>query len=517
MKPLNQERKSRLRLRRKMAAMLAAGLLGGALAGCGANNGTEATAPAASPSGGAPAGPTKISIMIPLYDAQPYKLEGNALFEAYEKLTNTDISVTYVPNANYADKLNLTLAGGDMPHVLMVPSNSLKSTSFINAARGGVFWDLTNELKKYPNIIATMNEITMNNTSVDGKTYGIPIPRATARVGLLYRKDLFESLGVKVPTTMDEFYQTAKELKAKKPDIVLFSYADQTTETTWNGLDLFTVSQGGFNIWGLKDGKLTPYYETPEYMNVLSMFRNMYREGLLNKDFAILQGAQKKSAISTGKAAMYITAYDDLVSIGNDLKKVDPKAVIGLQPVMNGKTDATSGHNGLYAIPKSTVKTQEQLDAVLTYFNRTLDPDVMLLRNFGFEGQDYKMNNGVPEFISEEARMAHGQQGKALGNINLSYVVSRNPGDTPESTLVKDSYEKYAKVAVPNLADPYMSPTVTEKGGELDKLVYDARVKYIMGELDDKGYAAAIAGWRSQGGDKIADEFTQAYNKAHGK
>lgn len=508
----------------KMAAgACAVSMFGGLAAGCGNDSGEAVTgasaAPAQSPSAAAskaPAGPLKLNFTIPLYDAQPPKVKDNPYFDNYQKLTNTEINTIYVPNANYTDKLNLAIAGGDLTDVMMVPGPFIKTTTFVNAARGGMFWDLTEELKKYPKIMETMPQIAMTNTSVDGKTYGIPIPRATARVGLLYRKDWFDKLGLKAPNTMEEFYAAAKEIKAKMPDVIPFSYCDQIAEAPWNGVDFLTVSQGGYNIWGLKDGKLEPYYETAEYMNVMKLFKTMYSEGLLNKDFAIVQGAQKKNAISTGKAAMYITAYDDLTGIKDSLLKIDPNADLDLQPVFNGKTNATTGHNGLYVLPKSVVKTEEKRDAILGYFNRTLEIDVIISRGFGIEGKSFDIIDGTPK-VRADMQAEFTASNKATGNLYISPIVTRWPNDKPESTKIKNAIEKYANTAISNPVDPFVSATVVEKGGDLDKIIYDARVKYIMGELDDKGYTAAIASWKAQGGTKIIAEFTESYNKAQGK
>lgn len=512
-------------LTRGAAGLLSIGMLGGMLAGCGGDKDKD-TAPSATPGSStsagsstaptaAPAGPLKLSFTTPLYDAQPYKLDGNEIFEAFEELTNTDISINFVPNANYSDKLNLSLAGGDLTQVMTVPGSFIKSTTFVNAARGGMFWDLTDELDKYPNLSKNINEITRTNTSVDGRIYGVPQPRPTARVGLLYRKDWFDSLGIKVPTTLDEFYTAAKELKEKMPDITPFSFCDQITEAAWNGIDLLTVSQGGYNVWGLKDGKLEPYYETSEYLDVLNTFKKMYSEGLMNKDFAIVQGAQKKNAISTGKSAMYISAYDDLNGIQNSLVKIDPNAKLDLQPVFNEKTNSTSGHNGMFVLPKSIVKTQEEVDAILTYFNRSSDQDALTLYTFGIEGKTYNLVDGVPAYVDEEAQTKAFEDRKPIALVYSAPAVARWANDAPLAALAKEAQEKYASIAVPNLAEPFVSATVVEKGGDLDKIVYDARVKYIMGEIDEKGYSSAIASWRSLGGDKIIEEFTEAYNKAN--
>jgi N,N'-diacetylchitobiose transport system substrate-binding protein len=57
--------------------------------------------------------------------------------------------------------------------------------------------------------------------TVDGKTYAAPYYAGSKYI--FYRKDLFEAAGLTVPTTMDEFVQTAIDLKAANPEPATFS------------------------------------------------------------------------------------------------------------------------------------------------------------------------------------------------------------------------------------------------------------------------------------------------------
>ena len=57
--------------------------------------------------------------------------------------------------------------------------------------------------------------------TVEGKTYAVPYYAGSKYV--FYRKDLFETAGVTVPTTMDEFVQTAVDLKKANPEPANFS------------------------------------------------------------------------------------------------------------------------------------------------------------------------------------------------------------------------------------------------------------------------------------------------------
>ncbi|MNC33072.1 Lipoprotein LipO precursor [compost metagenome] len=94
----------------------------------------------------------------------------------------------------------------------------MKTPSFLNAARAGQFWEVGPYLKDYPNIEKAIDPLVKTNTSIDGKIYGIARTRNVARVGLLIRQDWLDSLGLKMPQTMDEIYTVAKAFTEKDPD-----------------------------------------------------------------------------------------------------------------------------------------------------------------------------------------------------------------------------------------------------------------------------------------------------------
>ena len=61
----------------------------------------------------------------------------------------------------------------------------------------------------------------VDGATVDGSTYAVPYYAGAKYV--FYRKDLFEAAGLSVPTTMDEFVQTAIDLKKANPEPANFS------------------------------------------------------------------------------------------------------------------------------------------------------------------------------------------------------------------------------------------------------------------------------------------------------
>ncbi len=81
---------------------------------------------------------------------------------------------------------------------------------------------------------------------------------------------------------------------------------------------------------------------------------------------------------------------------------------------------------------------------------------------------------------------------------------------------VRDDYnaarDYNANIAVANPCEPLISATAASQGTQLAKVYEDARIQYIVGQLDDAGWQAAIANWLAQGGQAIIDETQALYD-----
>ncbi|MBE7720655.1 MAG: hypothetical protein E7243_14220 [Lacrimispora celerecrescens] len=48
-------------------------------------------------------------------------------------------------------------------------------------------------------------------------------------------------------------------------------------------------------------------------------------------------------------------------------------------------------------------------------------------------------------------------------------------------------------------------------GGDLENQINDAKIKYVIGELDLDGWKAAIEDWKAAGGEQIIKEYSEQY------
>ncbi|WP_240421351.1 extracellular solute-binding protein [Paenibacillus periandrae] len=486
---------------------------------CGGETGKVENATATS-NVAAPDQPTKISMIAPFFAAQPPTTDdSNAAFKALQEKLRVKLDVTFVPGATYNDKMNVTLASGNLPQAMVVTDN--KNSAIINAIRSGAFWEVGPYIKDFPNLQKYWNEQIANNISVDGKVYGIYRERPVARKGVIFRQDWLDNLGLQQPKSVDDLYNIAKAFTQNDPDKNgkndTYGLVLSDDNLINDAMSVLVTGLGGFNQWGIKDGKVTPDFLTTEYMDVLKLLKKMYDEKLINQDFGAIKGTKLKENFNQGKAGMFLASSSDANTL-SDLFKLNPNAktdfVVGLQGPKGVKLPGNSGYYGVFMFPKSSVKTEADLKKILAYFDNSLNTDVYKLFDFGVEGVHYKTENGNPIFTNEQLWK---DQVADLGQLHINPSDLTWPTENDVMKKVKKMYKEQLPNSVQNVIEPYLSPTKAELGAELDKIINDARVKFIMGGIDEAGFTKATDEWRNKGGNKISDELTQEYTKSQKK
>ncbi|NIK68235.1 MULTISPECIES: extracellular solute-binding protein [unclassified Paenibacillus] len=502
-----------------------------ALAGCSGNKEEtskpeeSANATATAATGAAAEKPLDISIMLPIFKTNFPKDDGPVVSEI-EKLTNTNIHLEWVPNASYGDKFNITLASTKLPEIIYVPGS--KDPSFVNAVRSGAFWEVGPYLKDYPNL-SQANEVIMNNSSIDGKNYGIYRGRALGRNGIVYRKDWLDAVGLEQPKTIDDFYNMLKAFKEKDPDKNGKNDTYGMVLVKWTGgwasaFDTIKLWFGAPNKWGVVDGKLVPEHQTPEYLEALKFMKKLYDEKLINQDFAVFDSAKWVDPVVNGQAGVIVDVTDTANRIEDKIHaalakdgKDDPNAqymsnMIGVTGA-DGQLKAlpTSGFAGLLAIPKTTVKTEEELKRVLKFLDQMNEPELTTLAGYGIEGKHYTLD-GEALVPSKDAALL---ESEVEGLNQMLPFIPEDRGlkvkQTPlrqQTTNIQKEAEQYI---VANPAEPFISDVYSQKGQQLDNIINDARIKFIVGQTDEAGLMAAFETWKKSGGDDLVKEMNELY------
>lgn len=211
-----------------------------------------------------------------------------------EEKTNIHIDWEVAPEKTFAEKLNVSLASGDYPDVLLNMSVSPVQQSIYG--KDGVFIPLNPYIDKYGVEMKKMFEqVTYVKdliTMPDGKIYSVPQVNDCYHCSLGQKmwiyKPWLDKLGLKMPETTEEFYQVLKAFKEKDPngngkadEIPLVGATNGPSST----LDLFLPSafiEKDFNLRFVKDGKVQVAFNQPEWKEALKYLNKMFAEGLIS-------------------------------------------------------------------------------------------------------------------------------------------------------------------------------------------------------------------------------------------
>jgi putative aldouronate transport system substrate-binding protein len=268
-------------------------------------------------------------------------------------------------------------------------------------------------------------------------------------------------------------------------------------------------------MWGVQEDKLVPSFMTPQYLEAMKFKKKLYDEKLINQDFLIV-GDGFLNNMNQGKSGLLFVEVDAVTTaLFNDLKALDPKTELDIASQISGPngtfTIGTQGFGGVVMFPKTSVKTEEDLKAILKFYDKLGEEPIQDMTKYGVEGRTYTMENGVPKVD----RDLYNAEINPLNQVMVQFgLFAPKLGDSPMETKWKDILVANEKIAVYDPTVPLISKTFTEKGAQLLTEIEDARNKFILGSLDEAGWNEAIEAWSNNGGSQIIEEFTAEYAKS---
>lgn len=478
-----------------------------------------------------------LTMMVPLFGTAPDPK--GEIQTAVEKLVGKKLSITWVPNAEYPDKTNVTLASGNIPDVMVVQDQ--KGPQFVKTAEAGAFWDLTDKLDKYPNLKAK-SEQAWNNSKTNGKNYGIYRVRPELRSAVMFRQDWLDKLGLEAPKTTDDLYKVAKAFTEQDPDgngkkdtygLILPKWPSPnfSASSPYNVIDVWF---GTPNNYGMRDGKLVTEFDVPEFWEAQKYTKRFIDEGLVNSDWATLDTAKWTDPFVQGKGGIIIDVNVRVAQLFDLFKETDPTGygkkvgMVGNLSRPDGKKFSYpfTGFNGILTVSKTRIKTEQQLDDVLKTLDKLASKEGSILTNNGIEGRNfevkeglaYKINDQDPAMktISNDVDKAFIQLGttSSVGVPGSAYEWGR---PTPEEKAWLKQRDEVAaldlQTAVHDPSLPHIAKTLTEKGATLNPLPTDARIKFLAGQMTEEQLKAEFQRWHTSGGDQVLAELQELIGK----
>lgn len=166
------------------------------------------------------------------------------------------------------EKLTTSLSSeSETPDVVEI--GNTQAPTFTSA---GAFADLTDDLDDLGGDDLLPGFV--DGATVDGATYAVPYYAGSKYI--FYRKDLLEEAGLEVPTTLEEFVQTAVALKEANPKPANFSgfwFPGQD----WRNGAAFVWAAGG-DLATEDGGEWTPALSSPESVAGLEMAQELFEK-----------------------------------------------------------------------------------------------------------------------------------------------------------------------------------------------------------------------------------------------
>lgn len=343
-----------------------------------------------------------------------------------EEKTGIDLDWVGIPEAGYAEKVNLMLATGDLPDMFWKGIDSSVVTQYMGQ---DIFLPTEELIAQYaPNIQKILDdhpEYKALATYPDGHMYGFPYIEEMYGLTLtsgpfLINQNWLDQLGLEMPTTLEEFknvliaFRDAGDLNGNGIDDEIPYAVNLVTSDSFSTNNTFFSLMGCFGM-SLSYGDFYPYCTLDDDGNVifgvlsdafrdcLKFFYELNQEGLLDLDGF------------SGTGDYYYKLREDAAVIGafsvwspeGNIPVVDVRDQYEPLPRLvgdSGKMGIRCNRSQLYSASQSILTTDckypEVMTALMNYLN---EPFMAVTTNWGTVGKSYILReDGVLGFDLNE-------------------------------------------------------------------------------------------------------------------
>jgi len=475
--------------------------------------------------------------------SQPLR-QDSLVLQYLEKKLNIRVKIEATPAASYAEKKKLLIATDKLPDISLVTQKDIMDFS-----ASGVFLNISGYLDQMPNFKAVYAKYPeMRKLQIDDKILGFPlICRWQTRGGQLpvVRQDLLKKYGIAVPKTFDEFRAMLAVFKKNEPDkIPMTNRKGGSTSGTQKVLDCMAYPLGsGSKLYYDHDvdgGTFLFGPATQQFKAVLTYLNGLYKDGLMDKDYATNTVDLWKEKMSSGKALSFFDNAGFAEDFNLALNAVQPGA--SMQPILSLKNSLGQTRNWFYDKhwPESAYVISDRSknkDVAIKLMDWCFSEEGCNTTGFGVLGETYQIVDGKPRILDavlEKYKNAKTNSPSyeiqsALGVGYLSFAPYIDQGAGYQMTLyMQEGAKRDAYIALwssiendPGMREPVINPPISSADAARVKTLQSAVEnilmqewdKYIMGLEPIANYDKVIQKARDAG----AAEIEAIYNKANKK
>lgn len=495
------------KIKMTVAALMAASMTFG-LCSCGGNK---------TASGGTSKGYDKIVFAYATFNNVPSESTLASVEKAINKITEkkigVDVKLQPIAIANYNNKVNLALSGGDQIDLFETLGN------FNTCVSTGMAYDLTNIIDKCaPETKKLLGSDFLKTCTKDKKLYAIPTYKPYALTPMvIYKKAIADKLGIDMSKvkSLNDLTDVVRKVKSAYPKMTPIIPANQgnfNMNLCIPNIDFLTDDYNSPKGVLMGNSKtVVDYYGTKEFSDLCKLMRTWYNEGLILKDAATTTSTATE-LMSGDNSFCYIASYS--YPPADTAASLQPQCggqPLGAVQIGNAYLDTTS-INAVSWMVSSNSKVPE---SALKFLNLTYtDKDVVNLLIYGIKDRDYVMDsNGYVSYpqgkdattVPYTAQLSCG----TLGNYFIMYPMT---GTDKASLKWEEEQNKTAKRS-PAIGFTFDSSTVKTEYTAISNVIKQYLPGLLCGSIDPtKGISDFESKLNAAGLSKVISEKQKQLN-----
>lgn len=467
--------------------------------------------------------------------------------ELSEKLKSKGFNVKFVITemgtydaTEWSQKFNVRMASGEKPADIMLLDHMLPE-----GIAGGWFAELDMKtvekaMPKYANEInSKFSELwAYGKDTITGKLYGIPEFNMYGpnRHVFTYREDWLKTLGLNVPTTLQEFEVWLQKVRTGDPngngqkDEYGYTAEDKTTGPAFSEIfGAYGIMPG---MWSVRDGKVVRGDIQPEAKEALAWIKKWYDADLIPK--GVMTTSKDRDEFYANKIGAFGSAncYGPAVAKGGyidvAMQKIAGAKLLVALPPKGPKGDAYTFEWGprkyVLTFGKQLEKDTNKLDTIMRMFETiATDKELFEFGQFGAKGVvwdfvDKTANKGAIQYLGKYTDV----------NIRLKEIGVRDLSESAFCPVwIESVYKDYVDPEALGYAtmnkgmyDALLNIVLPSQNKYLDDLVLLSKTAYldiITGKKPLSSFDDFVIKWKANGGDQLTQEANDLYTKAFKK
>jgi putative aldouronate transport system substrate-binding protein len=340
--------------------------------------------------------------------------------------------------------------------------------------------------------------------------------------GMQIRADWLQRLGLRPPSTIEEWYQVLKAFKTQdangngdpNDEIPFVGIGSSGTNTPLVG---FAYSWNlAYNDFSVRDDGKTVVFGPllPEYKEFVETMAKWYAEGLLDPDYLSTDSKSLEAKMIGNVGGAYMGTingnmgkfFDTWIMAGNNTNDI--------YPVINPSRVSGAPHYGSIQAMMSTdgmaiTSRNKHIKETMQYLDYGYSPEGSILSNYGIEGESYIVNNGKPKL--SDLVLKNPNNYPVINALHMyTFSTSQGPGVQFSDTFFQTAIYPRQIEAYVNWTDNLVKINMpalklsAEDGTRVSKIMGDVRTlveekvnKFVTGIEPLDRYDAFVAQLRS--------------------